>query len=92
LWAAALEKRADGWGRQIRYGLPPDDPESWATRGTRAQTIEFLMVLAHLIEIVETGTPRIENQPTRRDDASMSALENLEEGIRSILGDWSKTS
>ena len=28
VWAQLFEALADGWGRQIRYGLPPDDPEA----------------------------------------------------------------
>jgi hypothetical protein len=45
VWAQTLERFADGWGRQIRYGEPPFDPDTRAAEQhpiTRGELIDYL--------------------------------------------------
>jgi ppGpp synthetase/RelA/SpoT-type nucleotidyltranferase len=54
LWADYFEKLADQFGRQIRYGQRPIDPEKPAALGTRRETVDELMNWSRLIAEVET--------------------------------------
>lgn len=49
LWAELVEKLGDSWGRQIRYGGPPNDPERLVVAGSTRED-----VLTELFEISET--------------------------------------
>ncbi len=59
-WAQTMEALADAWGRQIRYGLPPDgqaEPLTEAdSRPTRSEVVETFVELSQAIALHE-GTP-----------------------------------
>lgn len=48
-WAQILERLADYWGRQIRYGDPPDDPTGRVATLTRSRVVELTRRLSPLI-------------------------------------------
>lgn len=53
-WAQIVERLADRWGRQIRYGQPPNEPERNATGGlTRSFICEALPKIARRIAEIE---------------------------------------
>ncbi|SDQ54424.1 ppGpp synthetase catalytic domain-containing protein (RelA/SpoT-type nucleotidyltranferase) [Thermostaphylospora chromogena] len=58
VWAQILERLGDHWGRGIRYGLDPENPEATIrTRGTlltRRDTIRLLGKLSTAIDSLET--------------------------------------
>jgi len=57
LWAQIVERLADVWGRQIRYGGPPSGPDLPATGGmTRHELVEWVMELALAVHAVEQGS------------------------------------
>jgi len=47
-WAQVFERLADTWGRQIRYGEPPDNPdeEELGPGVTRQRVVEYFMGLS----------------------------------------------
>lgn len=57
-WANFFERLADSWGRQIRYGQPPTDPDVATTRPdgeltTRRKVLEEALDLSNLIDDLE---------------------------------------
>jgi ppGpp synthetase/RelA/SpoT-type nucleotidyltranferase len=52
-WAQRFEQLADMWGRQIRYGELPDDPESPCQLGTRRECVEHMLNLSDEIDQLE---------------------------------------
>jgi ppGpp synthetase/RelA/SpoT-type nucleotidyltranferase len=52
-WAQIVERLADHWGRSIRYGGLPDDPERTVGRYSRAEVVELARRLSPLIEQCE---------------------------------------
>jgi ppGpp synthetase/RelA/SpoT-type nucleotidyltranferase len=60
LWAQMIERLADVWGRGIRYGEPPNDPDAEVAEGTtRRELFEALMIQAERIHLLELGAVRI---------------------------------
>lgn len=58
-WAQIVERMADPWGRQIRYGQPPDRPDEHVGQMTRAFVVELVRRLSPIIESSEqTGSAR----------------------------------
>jgi ppGpp synthetase/RelA/SpoT-type nucleotidyltranferase len=58
LWAQAFERLADSWGRGIRYGQEPDDPDRVILQDplmTRRSVVNLLQELSDLIDDVETA-------------------------------------
>ncbi len=55
LWAQIVERLGDAWGRQIRYGEPPDDPEAEVVPGGRSRQslMENLLALSDVIADAE---------------------------------------
>jgi ppGpp synthetase/RelA/SpoT-type nucleotidyltranferase len=56
-WAQIVESLGDSWGRGIRYGSGPDDPDALNSNApwlTRAQTMDILMELAERIDAYES--------------------------------------
>jgi hypothetical protein len=56
-WAQIYERLGDHWGRQIRYGHPPDDPDTLVHVGsgtTRSEVVAYLRGIADQIDGVET--------------------------------------
>ena len=61
IWAQIFERIADQWGRQIRYGEPPDLPSPEGKTTTkhelatevRRTTVDLLMQISRFIDLVE---------------------------------------
>lgn len=56
LWAQIFERVADGWGRQIRYGEPPDSPPDdtdGAVLRMRVDLIDKLQRTSEVIDVIE---------------------------------------
>jgi hypothetical protein len=52
-----VERLADIWGRQIRYGQAPNDPSKEVAAGTtRQDMVDLLILLAEGIDHVEAAT------------------------------------
>jgi ppGpp synthetase/RelA/SpoT-type nucleotidyltranferase len=63
LWAQVMEGFADGWGRQMRYGEPPDDPDRLLTSTntfTRGDFYESLLRFADQIAEHEEAVDDVE--------------------------------
>jgi ppGpp synthetase/RelA/SpoT-type nucleotidyltranferase len=56
-WAQILERLGDAWGRGIRYGQPPDNPETNISAGSqmlsRHEALRFLLDLSDAIATFE---------------------------------------
>jgi ppGpp synthetase/RelA/SpoT-type nucleotidyltranferase len=67
LWAQVFERLADRWGRGIRYGDPPIDPDLEVVRGfTRRKIVELMMresERAHKLEEVDVELLEYERDP-----------------------------
>jgi hypothetical protein len=60
-WAQMVERLADAWGRQIRYGGDPDDPDREAVKGwTRRDIVTFVLAVAESVDIVERWEAAVE--------------------------------
>ena len=57
-WAQIVERMADHWGRNIRYGADPDDATSAVGRYSRAEVVELARRLSPLIEQCEKSATR----------------------------------
>lgn len=57
-WAQIVERLADHWGRQIRYGQGPDNPSSRVGRYTRVEIVEMGRRLSPLIAECEKAPGR----------------------------------
>jgi ppGpp synthetase/RelA/SpoT-type nucleotidyltranferase len=54
LWAQVFERLADRWGRGIRYGDPPNDPDAKVGGGrTRQEIVELLMRQSERLHALE---------------------------------------
>jgi ppGpp synthetase/RelA/SpoT-type nucleotidyltranferase len=54
LWAQVFERLADRWGRGIRYGDLPNDPDAQVVRGfTRREIVEQLMEQSERLHMLE---------------------------------------
>lgn len=67
-WAQITEKLGDAWGRGLRYGVGPDEPDttvelsesdSESETVTRREVIEMMAHLADLIDMIESAEYRI---------------------------------
>ena len=78
IWAQIFERIADQWGRQIRYGEPPDLPSpegKTTTKHTtelRRMTVDTLMLISRLIDFVE-GSRAKERHAQKLLEHAMSA-------------------
>jgi len=52
-WAQIVERMADHWGRQIRYGMPPDNPTDTVGEADREFVVDLIRRLSPLIESSE---------------------------------------
>lgn len=74
LWAQVMERLADRWGRGIRYGDPPDDPEVEVAAGfTRRDILELLMERSEIINRLEQVGARIVEAETLLLEADRAA-------------------
>jgi ppGpp synthetase/RelA/SpoT-type nucleotidyltranferase len=73
-WAQIVERLADRWGRGIRYGEAPENPEGTVRSGelimSRREALDLLMTLSDSISAVESVR--------RSADVHTSALKRLE--------------
>ncbi|MGH7490583.1 MAG: hypothetical protein ACREMY_33970, partial [bacterium] len=53
LWAEIVERLADRWGRQVRYGGSPDDPMHDIGTTTRQEFWEVLLGLSDAVHAIE---------------------------------------
>jgi len=84
LWAQMVERLADSWGRQIRYGRPPDHPATEiADELTRADVVQLLLRISESIDGLETWERSVEKRD--RDLARLSQVgQNL---IDELMGE-----
>jgi len=92
LWAQAFERLGDVWGRQIRYGLAPDDPDRPESigAGTRRDRVHSLLKLSEVIAENEEATAALVNAELSlgdlgepESDADRDWRDALEEDLRS---------
>ena len=58
-WAQIVERMADPWGRQIRYGQLPDAPDEHVGKMDRAFVVDLVRRLSPIIEASElSGSAR----------------------------------
>ena len=50
VWAQISERLADAWGRQIRYGAPPDPPDDLGKGLSRTQVLAVVQDLSARVE------------------------------------------
>lgn len=62
LWAEFFEKLADRWGRQIRYGDPPDEPDASLGDLTHEDFVEFLKSASDVFSIFEMPVSELETR------------------------------
>ncbi len=62
-WAQTFERLGDYWGRQIRYGGAPDEPERTTLVAgapvSRAEVVEYMRELSDMIDDIETEERRV---------------------------------
>jgi ppGpp synthetase/RelA/SpoT-type nucleotidyltranferase len=83
-WAQMMERLADIFGRQIRYGEPPTDADRKVARGmTRQDWVDLHMALSDILDGVELEAVVVDEsdelnlQPVTDIEASLAAHENL---------------
>jgi hypothetical protein len=65
LWAQLIERLGDNWGRGIRYGDPPDNPDAKVGAGaTRRSVFEALLKQAERIDMLEDLAVRLDEVET----------------------------
>ncbi len=77
LWAQTMESLADRWGRQIRYGLPPDEgsvgtkmdaPKTDTPTPTRIEVVDLLIEISQNVARVEEMDAHEEEVTELRSD------------------------
>lgn len=63
-WAELSEKLADQWGRQMRYGHPPDDAGSEQVGDVRRKWATFVREVADWVQEAETSRQRSHDRVT----------------------------
>jgi ppGpp synthetase/RelA/SpoT-type nucleotidyltranferase len=85
LWAQLTEQLGDLWGRAIRYGGAPDDPDAEAWGGeTRRDVVAEVVELAEFIEAQESGTLDVMAMEEQVDELS-AEVRTLHEARKSNL-------
>src|SRR5439155_25857583 len=84
LWAQAMESLGDAWGRQIRYGLPPDEDqmpliEDEQSPVTRADVVDMMAGFSVEIARLEANGGASEELATLR-----TQLEGLARAFRTL--------
>lgn len=83
LWAQTFERVADQWGREIRYGAGPREPDAVVVPGvTRHDMVAVLAQLSKQIEEVETTEASLRAEGVRMGalGSRIAELEVLREG------------
>lgn len=90
--AQITEKLADLWGRQIRYGGLPDDPDLELVHGTtRKQLVEVMtMKLYKLVESTENQgyMQDLLDEAVPHVEAGKVSMSSLEETTRMLIEKW----
>ncbi len=90
LWAEVVERLADRWGRQIRYGAGPEDPTRSVSSMTRGDFWNAVVRLSDAVHAVEEAAAA-QNYWIESGDAPIDADRvNLEEtrlGTQRVLAD-----
>jgi len=88
IWAQIFERIADQWGRQIRYGQPPDPPsldrktetEHGKDVDLRSRTVALLMRISDSIDAVEDRRMQVRQAQKLLEDA-VSATASFRKGM-----------
>jgi hypothetical protein len=88
-WAEIVEALERLWGRQIRYGDPPTNPDHRETPEgpTRQETYDFVMQLAIEVETLEMMRIQLDDMEDRfprssdRDEDDENEVENLRRDV-----------
>jgi hypothetical protein len=94
-WAQITEKLGDTWGRGLRYGLGPDQPDSPAgfpgqSDLTRGEMVELMARLSFAIEVMEFA--QVQQAPGAdwpfevQPDQMQAAMERLLATVRALGG------
>jgi hypothetical protein len=88
LWAQVFERLADRWGRGIRYGDPPNDPEAAVTAGmTRRDIIELMMKWSDVVQQFERLSARaVEIETLFLEAHELLATAETEPALKSAPG------
>jgi hypothetical protein len=83
-WAQIVERLGDRWGRGIRYGQDPENPEGVVRSGefvvSRREALALLMTLSDAISAVEEARQQVEAD----QDALMKAAVMIREDLYSV--------
>jgi ppGpp synthetase/RelA/SpoT-type nucleotidyltranferase len=80
LWANLSENLADAWGRQIRYGGEPNEPDMLVGAGmTRRDVVGLLQETGDLLDMVERLDVEILKLEPEMQDLDRSELEDRQE-------------
>jgi len=79
-WAQIVERLADRWGRGIRYGEDPEDPEAQVRYGAR--TASRREAVERLMELSETSAPLEQNRASVVSSEKTASF--VEEGIAEL--------
>ncbi len=80
-WAQAMERLADGWGRQIRYGGEPNDPDTKVGKRTRRGVVEDMIQMGFNMEAYEQA----ENQAIREGRDVEGELREMAKNFFEVL-------
>jgi len=82
-WAMLVERFADAWGQQIKYGQQPLDPEaSWASGHTRAGAVALLPTLADLVAKAEQMEVSIDQARSAVPSADLASIQQAVVALR----------
>lgn len=87
LWAQLIERLADMWGRQVRYGEPPDEPDALVGADvTRGALVSQVRQLTELVDSVERQQADLEVfmdglPPGELDEEQMADVANLQSEV-----------
>ena len=84
-WAQITEKLGDAWGRGLRYGLPPDEPDALvvfpAREGmTRAGLMQIMADLSEAIDVMEGAQYRVDELA-----AAVAPLDGYKERTQALM-------
>lgn len=96
-WAQLVERLGDAWGRGIRYGQDPEEPEHPVGGSTRREAWELVRELSEIIDVFEQLQTSFDTGSMReafrqrlidegRDEASSREL--LENAENEIANEW----
>ncbi len=92
LWAQTVERLGDRWGRQIRYGGPPDDPARDIGGSTRANLWAVVGEWSRVIATIENAIAEHNFAVTTGEDESVRRLDpadlrsQMHDGLVDLVG------